>query len=35
MWTSTLERAVDESGGKLTGGIEIRTRRVEAEDLDV
>jgi hypothetical protein len=31
MWTSVLERAAELSGGRLTGGIEIRTRRV---DLD-
>jgi hypothetical protein len=30
MWTSVLERVADLSGGKLTGGIEIRTRRVDA-----
>jgi len=30
MWTSMLERVADLSGGRLTGGIEIRTRRVDA-----
>ena len=29
MWTSVLERVVELSGGRLTGGIEIRTRRVD------
>jgi hypothetical protein len=29
MWTSFLERVAKASGGRLTGGIEIRTRRVE------
>jgi Domain of unknown function (DUF1990) len=28
MWTSVLERVVKLSGGRMTGGIEIRTRRV-------
>jgi Domain of unknown function (DUF1990) len=32
MWTSVLERVVKVSGGRLTGGIEIRTRRVDAAD---
>jgi hypothetical protein len=30
MWTSVLERVARLSGGRLTGGIEIRTRRVDA-----
>ena len=30
MWTSVLERVADVSGGRLTGGIEIHTRRVDA-----
>jgi hypothetical protein len=30
MWTSFLERVARESGGRLTGGIDIHTRRVEA-----
>jgi hypothetical protein len=30
MWTSVLERVAELSGGRLTGGIEIRTRRVDA-----
>jgi hypothetical protein len=29
MWTSMLERVAELSGGRLTGGIEIRTRRVD------
>jgi hypothetical protein len=32
MWTSVLERVVKLSGGRLTGGIEIRTRRVDDPD---
>jgi uncharacterized protein DUF1990 len=31
MWTSVLERVAELAGGRLTGGIEIRTRRVEAD----
>lgn len=31
MWTSVLERVAVLAGGRLTGGIEIRTRRVDAE----
>jgi hypothetical protein len=31
MWTSTLQRVAELSGGRLTGGIEIRTRRVEQD----
>jgi hypothetical protein len=30
MWTSVIQRVAELSGGRLTGGIEIRTRRVEA-----
>ena len=30
MWTSLLQRVAELSGGRMTGGIEIRTRRVEA-----
>jgi hypothetical protein len=30
MWTSVLERVGKLAGGRLTGGIEIRTRRVDA-----
>ena len=29
MWTSVLERVTELSGGRLTGGIEIRTHRVD------
>jgi hypothetical protein len=32
MWTSVLERVGELAGGRLTGGIEIRTRRVN--DID-
>ena len=32
MWTSVIERVADLSGGRLTGGIEIRTHRVD--DID-
>jgi hypothetical protein len=31
MWTSVLERVTEQAGGRLTGGIEIRTRRVDAD----
>jgi Domain of unknown function (DUF1990) len=30
MWTSVLERVVRVTGGRMTGGIEIHTRRVDA-----
>jgi Domain of unknown function (DUF1990) len=30
MWTSVLERVGELAGGRLTGGVEIRTRRVDA-----
>jgi hypothetical protein len=29
MWTSVIERVAELSGGRLTGGIEIRTHRVD------
>ena len=29
MWTSVIERVVKLSGGRLTGGIDIHTRRIE------
>jgi hypothetical protein len=32
MWTSVLERVVDLAGGRLTGGVEIRTCRVDELD---
>jgi uncharacterized protein DUF1990 len=32
MWTSMLERVAGLSGGRLTGGLEIRTRRVDEAD---
>jgi uncharacterized protein DUF1990 len=32
MWSSVLERVVELSGGRLTGGLEIRTRRVDDAD---
>ena len=31
MWTSVMQRVAERSGGRLTGGIEIRTRRVEQD----
>jgi hypothetical protein len=31
MWTSTLERVAKLAGGRLTGGLEVRTRRVDAD----
>ena len=31
MWTSVTQRVAELSGGRLTGGIEIRTRRVEQD----
>ena len=34
MWTSTLERVVELSGGRMTGGIEIQTRKVHAGDIE-
>ena len=30
MWTSYLERVVKRSGGRLTGGIDVETHRIEA-----
>jgi len=33
MWMSVLERVARESGGKLTGGVDIETRRVPAEEF--
>jgi hypothetical protein len=32
MWTSVLERVAELSGGRLSGGLEIRTRRVDEVD---
>jgi len=32
MWTSTLEGAVRVSGGRMTGGMDIHTRRVEIDE---
>ena len=34
MWTSTLERIAELSGGRRQGGIEIHTRKVGAEEFD-
>jgi hypothetical protein len=34
MWISTLERIVKLAGGRMSGGIEIHTRRIEASALD-
>jgi hypothetical protein len=31
MWTSVLERVAELAGGRLVGGIEIRTRRVDVD----
>lgn len=33
MWISFLERVVDLSGGRMTGGIEIETERVESKAI--
>jgi hypothetical protein len=33
MWTSVLERVARLSGGRLDGGLTIRTRRIPAEDV--
>jgi hypothetical protein len=33
MWTSTLERAAKLAGGRITGGLDIETRKVEAQAL--
>jgi hypothetical protein len=32
MWTSVIQRVAELAGGRLTGGIEIRTRRVDDPD---
>lgn len=32
MWTSTLEGVVRMAGGRMTGGVDIHTRRVELDD---
>ena len=34
MWTSVLERVAELAGGRLNGGLEIRTWRVDAIDAD-
>jgi Domain of unknown function (DUF1990) len=34
MWTSTLERIGELSGGRRSGGVEIHTRKVEANAFD-
>jgi hypothetical protein len=34
MWTSVLERVVKLSGGRLAGGIDIETRRVDGSAFD-
>jgi hypothetical protein len=31
MWISFLERVIDLSGGRMTGGIEMETERIEPE----
>jgi hypothetical protein len=33
MWISFLERVVHVSGGRMTGGVEIETERIEPEGL--
>jgi hypothetical protein len=33
MWISFLEQVVDVSGGRMTGGVEIETERIEPEAL--
>jgi Domain of unknown function (DUF1990) len=33
MWTSTLERIVKLSGGRMSGGIDIHTRKIPSSDL--
>jgi hypothetical protein len=33
MWTSVAEKVVQRTGGRLHGGIDIETRRVEAGAL--
>jgi Domain of unknown function (DUF1990) len=33
MWTSTLERVVKLARGRMTGGIDIRTRKVSADSI--
>jgi hypothetical protein len=33
MWISFLERVVHVSGGRMTGGVEIETERIEPEAL--
>jgi hypothetical protein len=35
MWSSFIERVADVTGGKLTGGIDIETRRLEEPDAVV
>jgi hypothetical protein len=32
MWTSVLQRVAELSGGRMTGGIDVETRRVHEED---
>lgn len=34
MWTSVVEQVADESGGKLVGGVDVETRRVDPEALE-
>lgn len=34
MWTSVLQRAAEVAGGRITGGIDIHTRRVDPQDDD-
>ena len=34
MWTSVVEHVAKESGGRLSGGVRVETRRVEADAFD-
>jgi hypothetical protein len=34
MWTSVVERVAGECGGTLTGGVDVETRRVEADAFE-
>ncbi len=34
MWTSVLEKVVELAGGRMTGGVDIHTVRIEAAELD-
>jgi hypothetical protein len=32
MWISFLERVVDLAGGRMTGGVEVETERIDVEE---